>query len=244
VSRDSLRDGKVFLHFQVADTGPGIPNDKLGVVFDAFSQADSSIARRFGGTGLGLAICRHLVVLMGGRIWAESGSSRGSIFHFTAGFGRCSEPVLNAAPSAEPPVKLYTGRRLRILIGEDNPINQKLLSTLLIKAGHVVETAVNGTEVIAKLAAGPFDIVLMDVEMPEVDGLEATRRIRAGETSAAGHIPIVGVTAAASGDDMERCMAAGMNACVTKPIQLPRLADVLARISAGKPIEPLSETSN
>jgi signal transduction histidine kinase/ActR/RegA family two-component response regulator len=243
VRRDSLRDGKVFLHFQVADTGPGIPGDKLKIIFDAFSQADASITRRYGGTGLGLAICRHLVTLMGGRIWAETEPGQGSTFHFMVGFGRSSEVLRTGEPPPAIAPGMAPARQLRVLIAEDNTINQKLLAALLTRAGHVVELAVTGRDAVGKLAAEAFDIVLMDLHMPEMDGIEATTCIRSRESSTGQHVPIVGVTAAASGEDMERCIAAGMDACIAKPIQVPQLEELLARVSAGRGVRHLTAGS-
>jgi signal transduction histidine kinase/ActR/RegA family two-component response regulator len=228
VSVDAVVAESTILHFQVADTGPGIPEEKLAHIFEAFSQGDNSITRRFGGTGLGLAICRDLVTAMGGRIWAESEPDRGSTFHFTAGFAAPSRPAQIDLPAISDP-GLLDDRPLRILIAEDNLINQKLLARLLAKAGHRFEVAGNGKQAIAMLSRDRFDLVLMDVQMPEMDGLEATRRIRASECSAGDRIPIVGVTAGASAAELQACIASGMDSCITKPIAIPDLERVLAR---------------
>ncbi|HWQ52953.1 MAG TPA: ATP-binding protein [Bryobacteraceae bacterium] len=232
VAMDGLVDGRTVLHFQVADTGPGIPEEKQQGIFEAFSQGDNSITRRFGGSGLGLAICRDLVSLMGGRIWVESEPGRGSTFHFTARFAAPSM----AAP-AERPAVLSPGvpdaRPLRILVAEDNLINQKLLTRLLAKAGHEFEVAANGEAACSLWDGNRFDLVLMDVQMPVMDGLEATRRIRAAEASNGCRIPIVGVTAGASSGELEACIDSGMDACITKPIMIADLDNLLAGVSRG-----------
>jgi signal transduction histidine kinase/CheY-like chemotaxis protein len=382
-SLESLVD----LHFAVTDTGIGIPPDKQGVLFKAFSQVDGSTTRRYGGTGLGLAISARLVGLMGGRIWLESEIGKGSTFHFTARFGvqrgqatrpfvggaaglrglpvlavddnatsrrilaevlagwqmrptvvdsgpaaldavaksrQAGEPfalalidtrmpgmdgftlaervqpwiggtVLMLAPGGRPgdgdrrgrvpgaahvtkPIKeadLWKavllalgkppapaalsgpstplrpgGRRLRILLAEDNPVNQKLAVSLLEKQGHTVVVASNGREALQQLhiahcrlqidqSAIPFDLVLMDVQMPEVDGFEATAAIRRQEQAAGTHVPIIAMTACALKGDRERCLEAGMDAYVSKPIdagELVRVMDALLPSAAAGPV--------
>jgi CheY-like chemotaxis protein len=218
------------LRFMVEDTGPGIPNNKLASIFDAFSQADSSIARRFGGTGLGLAICSDIVRLMGGRIWVESAPGRGSVFHFTAGFAPSSGPVSCERSWPETAVRAP----LRVLIAEDNPVNQKVLGQMLKVCGHSFEVAENGENAIQRVCDGSFDVVLMDVQMPGLDGLEATRRIRAMNNDRSG-VPIIGVTAGATAPELAACREAGMNSCITKPITLRAIEKALAGVSARNP---------
>jgi PAS domain S-box-containing protein len=361
------------LHFAVRDTGIGIPADKQGLLFQAFSQTDSSTTRRYGGTGLGLAISARLVALMGGRIWLESEAGRGSTFHFTARFavqeGPVAEPVaaeetvlrrlrvlavddnptnrrlleevlgkwqmaptvVDSGPAAlaaleknrqdgepyalvlidacmpemdgftlaeriqqdagagAPPVVMLTssglaapagsgrspqfaarltkpireaelkkalllalGRRpvpavpsrqeaparrgeragLRILLAEDNPVNQKLALRLLEKAGHAVVVVVTGREALAAVEREPFDLVLMDVQMPEMDGLEATAALRRRE-GAARRLPIIAMTACALKEDRERCLAAGMDAYVAKPIHRDELFRAIDTLLPG-----------
>jgi signal transduction histidine kinase/DNA-binding response OmpR family regulator len=372
VREESREDGRVTLHFVVADTGIGVPQDKQAMIFEAFTQADGSDTRRFGGTGLGLAIASQLVEMMGGRIWVESEPGRGSNFHFTARFGLAKNPreqpplpdsaslrdvrvlvvddnatnrfilgelltrwggqtvsadsgeaallaLQEAAKAGEPfslvltdaqmpgmdgfalverirlhaefarpivmmltstdqhggaarcrglgvaayivkPIQAQELReavlavigsrkldaatpervrppelsedqklptKLRILLAEDNPVNQHLARHLLQKRGHEVVVAGNGREALAALARHRFDLVLMDVQMPEMDGFEATAAIREKERTTGSHIPIVAMTAHAMAGDREKCMAAGMDKYVSKPIRNKELFDAI-----------------
>ena len=217
VSVEGAEDG--MLHFAVRDTGIGISPEKQQLIFEAFSQADTSVTRRFGGTGLGLAICSRLVGLMGGQLWVESHPGQGSVFHFTARLAPGADEMEEGAAEAAEAEISGTDPSLMVLLAEDNPVNQKLVTTLLEKRGHRVVLAGNGREAVAALEAGTFDLVLMDMQMPEMDGLEATRLIRAREASVGGHIPIIAMTANAMAGDRERCLEAGMDAYVSKPIQ-------------------------
>jgi signal transduction histidine kinase/ligand-binding sensor domain-containing protein/CheY-like chemotaxis protein len=223
VERDLTDAGEVTVHFTVQDSGIGIPADKQGIIFESFRQADGSTTRRFGGTGLGLAICSKLVALMGGRIWVESDGRWGSTFHFTARFELAEEQDTGA------PVKVDSLRQLlkatdegapglRILLAEDNPVNQRLATRLLERRGHRVVPAVTGRQALEILARESFHVILMDVQMPDMDGLEATRAIRARQQPGVAQTPIVALTAHTMKGDRERCLAAGMDAFVTKPI--------------------------
>jgi CheY-like chemotaxis protein len=215
------------LHFSVSDTGIGIPTRQLDRVFETFTQADASIARRYGGTGLGLTISSRLVHIMGGRIWVESQERQGSTFHFTL-------PVEQAEPQTRPqPVPVFDAtfavrHPLHILLAEDNPVNQRVAVRFLERIGYQIDTVANGLEAVEAVRRQPYDLVLMDVRMPELDGLEATRRIRA-ELPADQQPLIVAMTAYAYQEDLSECLAAGMNDTLTKPIQFDRLAGVLSK---------------
>ncbi|MCC6953804.1 MAG: response regulator [Deltaproteobacteria bacterium] len=217
-SGSALETGEVMLQLSVADTGIGIPEDKQKLIFEAFSQADNSTTREFGGTGLGLAICARLVAMMGGKIWVESEPTTGSTFSFDI---RCkpveqqmesqkpstSESVAVDSPTSLPSLSL--SRPLQILLAEDNRVNQDVISRILKQSGHVVTLAPNGRIAIEKLATESFDIVLMDLHMPEMGGIEATQRIRAAADSGYATVPIIALTAhALSGVDKE-CLDAG-----------------------------------
>jgi signal transduction histidine kinase/CheY-like chemotaxis protein len=224
VAVESREAARVRLRFSVSDSGIGVPPERLATIFDPFEQADSSISRSFGGTGLGLTICTRLASLMGGRIWAESSPGEGSAFHFTAMFQVAASAVEPEEPADSPAAE---SRGLRILVAEDNVINQKLVCKLLENRGHVVAVARNGREALEAIQSADFDLVLMDVQMPEVDGIEATRRIRLWEGSAGHRTMIAAMTAHAMVEDRERCLDAGMDSYVTKPLQIAQLAAVL-----------------
>ncbi|MBF0333242.1 MAG: response regulator, partial [Alphaproteobacteria bacterium] len=192
----------------------------------SFSQADSSISRRFGGTGLGLAICKKIVEMQHGRIGVDSQVGRGSTFWFTLAFGLGRE--MSVATAADAPVNLPP---LDILLAEDNPVNQRVATGMLRKRGHAVTVAENGRAALDLVSQRRFDVVLMDVQMPEMDGLQATRAIRAlpGPES---RVPIIAVTAAASEADAVACLEAGMNDFVSKPFNTDRLLTVIAQWAA------------
>jgi len=225
VTSRSLGNGQIELQCDVADTGIGIPAEKQRAIFEAFTQADGSTTRRFGGTGLGLSICVRLLELMGGRIWVDSRLGHGSTFHFTARFDTPSAADQSpAACLAEPPRRvcappLAQSRPLRILLAEDSRLNQKLAVSLLSKWGHTVTVANHGREAVSAAAEQPFDLILMDIQMPEMNGLEATAAIRRQELERGGRVPIIALTAHALQGDRERCLEAGMDAYVSKPIR-------------------------
>jgi PAS domain S-box-containing protein len=228
VSTAPADDGLVELHFAVRDTGVGIKPDRMGRLFQSFSQEDASISRRYGGTGLGLAISKGLAEEMGGTMWAESdGPGKGSTFHVTirAALAGLVEPVERDGPVALDPAQADV-HPLRILLVEDNAVNQKLATRMLGLMGYRPDIASNGIEAIDAIERQPYDLVLMDVQMPEMDGLEATRRIvaRLGEARPR----IVAMTANAMDGDRERCLEAGMDGYVSKPIRVEELVGAIA----------------
>jgi hypothetical protein len=214
------------LHFAVKDDGIGIPKDKHEAVFELFSQAESSTTRKFGGTGLGLAICKRLVEMMGGRIWIESEVGQGSTFHFTAEFEMISpddekefqQQFVEQKAEAEKELK-----GVRVILAEDNLVNQKITVKMLEKKDMVVKTAVNGEEVVEIWDKEDYDIILMDCQMPEMDGFEATKAIRDKENESDRHIPIIALTARAMHEDKQKCIDAGMDGYVAKPIDREKL---------------------
>jgi signal transduction histidine kinase/CheY-like chemotaxis protein/HPt (histidine-containing phosphotransfer) domain-containing protein len=220
IESDSRNDAAVSLHFSVSDTGPGIPAEKQQVIFEAFVQADGSTTRQYGGTGLGLGICMKLVDQMHGRIWVESTLGEGSIFHFTGNFPmshKCEAP----AAAGETPQTIVAGkpasRRLRILIAEDNPVNQAVAVGILQEQGHWITLANDGREAVDYYRLERPDLILMDVQMPKLDGIGATRKIRAAEERSGYHTPIIAMTAFAMSGDSARCLSAGMDAYLSKP---------------------------
>jgi CheY-like chemotaxis protein len=233
VEASSARDGEASdrLRFEVTDSGIGIPADALGRLFQKFAQADSSVTRRYGGTGLGLAICKQLVELMGGEIGATSQPAQGSSFWFCVTLDHAA-----AAPAAPAPLSVLTqeARPLDILLVEDNRINQLFAMALLEKAGHRITVAENGRQAVEAASARPYDVVLMDIQMPEMDGIEATRRIRE-LPSPAREVTIIALTANAMSGAEEYYRAAGMDDFVSKPIRAELLLGKLARLG-GAPV--------
>ena len=221
-----LCDGMRRFHFQIRDTGIGIPPEKQTLIFEPFRQADGSTSRRHGGTGLGLSICRRLVSMMGGRIWVESQPGAGSTFHFT--IASAAPPPRQAAPPAETEIQLPAG--LRVLLAEDNMVNQTLTRRMLEKAGCAVVCALDGHQAVEACVRDRFDVVLMDLQMPHMDGFEATAELRRREAISGGHRLIVALTANAIKGDRERCLAAGMDGYVTKPM---KWAELLRAIASG-----------
>lgn len=222
----------ILVRFEVEDTGPGISPDAIGRLFAAFEQADNSMTRTHGGTGLGLAITRHLAELMGGDAGAESEQGRGSRFWFSASLSRHTADIVappvrerNAGDGGSTIMSLHAGAA--VLLVEDEPVNREIALEILQEAGLSVYLAENGSEAVTRASDHPFALILMDMQMPVMDGLTATRLIRGmpfGRT-----LPIVAMTANAFADDRERCMAAGMNDFIAKPFDPEDLHRVLLR---------------
>jgi PAS domain S-box-containing protein len=230
--RTLSQNDEAHLEFAVRDTGIGIPPSDLERLFQPFSQFDASMARRFGGTGLGLSICKSLVELMGGRIWAESELGKGSTFSFTVRLQLAKE----LPADFETPVAVPTAARaqLRILLVEDNPANQKLANYILQDRGHVVEIAGDGQEAVCLSESNRYDVIMMDVQMPGMNGLEATAAIRKREGGGK-RVPIIAMTAHAMKGDREQCLAAGMDAYLSKPIDGFEMIALVETLAAGSP---------
>lgn len=245
------------LKFTVTDTGIGIPPGEQGRLFDTFTQVDESNTRKYGGTGLGLAISKQLVELLGGEIGVESEPGKGSRFWFTVKFGKSARAVSASVPAIKIPGKAGTASRssangtagstngagetteasslqasIRILLAEDNEINQRITLRLLQKLGLQADVVVNGREAVAALEKKKYDLVLMDCQMPDMDGFEATAVIRSREGSSRRQT-ICALTANAMDGDRERCLAAGMDDYISKPVGLEKLRDALHRWIPG-----------
>jgi len=235
---------QTLLRFEVRDTGIGIPPEKCKTIFKEFEQADNSTKRKFGGTGLGLSICRRLVELMHGRIGVKSVVNEGSAFQFTALFGLRDTPAPREEQTA-PASRIAAGeravtQRLKILLAEDSAMNQRLAIGLLERKGHRVVVAADGRQAVEAFQGEPFDLVLMDVQMPEMDGFEATQAIRAAEPSGS-RVPIIAMTAHAMKGDRERCLDAGMDDYLSKPIRAKELYEIIARYAPDSVIDSPSQ---
>ncbi len=250
---EKQQDDRVRLHASVRDTGIGIPQDKVDTIFEVFQQADTSTTRKFGGTGLGLPICKKIAQVMGGDVWAESEPGKGSTFHFTAWLEKAEGKVKQQEKkkrggriATHSPVCHQMKLCARILLAEDNPVNQKLAKMVLTKAGHQVEVASNGQEAVDKYTKAPeaFDLIFMDVQMPEMDGMKATKVIREREAEllpatcnpqpAARRVPIVAMTAHAMKGDREKCLEAGMDDYIPKPVKRELVFEMLDKWVVNK----------
>jgi signal transduction histidine kinase/ActR/RegA family two-component response regulator len=222
----------VQLRLDVEDTGIGIPADALPTLFDRFTQADATAARRHGGSGLGLAITREVVQRMGGQIRVQTEPGRGSCFTVTL---PCEPALAPEAPAGVAAPASAASSALRVLVAEDHSVNQVLIDAMLRRLGHEPTLVDNGRAALERAGQGGWDLVLMDMQMPELDGLAATRAIRA-LPGAAGQVPIVAMTANARPEDRQACLDAGMDDYVSKPIHLPDLQAALSRASALRPL--------
>ena len=240
--------GKEVVQVAVRDTGIGIPEDKQSLIFESFRQADDSTTRKFGGTGLGLAISRELVEMMGGRIEVNSSEGCGSVFTFSVALKR-GDPSNLVLSQERPIARAEDASEYSILVVEDNPINVLVATSLLEKMGHTVQVASNGLEAVSMLSGIEVDLVLMDLEMPEMDGFSAAKAIRGGKSGeAARNIPIIAMSAHAMSGVKDRCSKAGMDSYIAKPVQYLALQEAIFRVMSEegvdvrKVVEPVSHT--
>ena len=227
ISSKAIGEKKYQLHFAVSDTGVGIPQEKMDQLFKPFSQVDTTISRKHDGAGLGLAICKGLVELMVGEIWAKSEVGKGSTFYFTIEAEIAQGLPTRSEIRAESVEDLAELHPLRILIAEDNPSNQKVLVEMLKQMGYRADAVADGREVVEALKRRPYDLIFMDVRMPEMDGLKATQEIR--RLWPTNGPKIIAITAYALSGDREKCLEAGMDDYIAKPVQKAELAEVLKR---------------
>nr|MBF0221887.1 response regulator [Desulfobulbaceae bacterium] len=246
----SQNESEVFIKIRIVDSGIGIPQHAQKLIFDNFSHANSSMTRTHGGTGLGLSISEQIIKLMGGEMRVESKIGKGSTFSFTASFKKSQVSPASEVREQDKTFLTWAGPPLKILLAEDNPFNQDLAKIILEKQGHHVEVAQNGREALGFLIDADFDVILMDVQMPIMDGLTTTRLIRRCETTknpiageqqellqklsrkiCAGHIPIVAMTAYAMSEDRKKCLDAGMDDYVAKPFEEEEIYRALAKVT-------------
>ena len=228
------------MRFSVTDTGVGISPEMQSRLFLPFERGDNRVARRKSGTGLGLAICKRIVDLMGGSIGVGSTPGHGTTFWFELELEVAPPGQVSAAAVPEVPV---IARNLRVLVAEDTPANQIVIRAMLEKLEHRPQIVGNGIEAVAAATVAPFDLILMDVQMPGMDGYEATRRIRA-LPGAAAQTPIVALTAFAQPSDRDRALRAGMTDYLPKPIRLFELTAMIDRVTAGNVPRPASAESS
>jgi signal transduction histidine kinase/CheY-like chemotaxis protein len=247
VGLESSSSRELILRVEVIDTGIGIPAEMQQLIFYPFRQADGSHARRYCGTGLGLTISARLVELMGGQIGVVSEPGAGSTFFFTVRLAP-ARTATNVSPHRSGEVHALASalnpalmmRSMRILVAEDNVVNQKLVSELLRREGHSIVVVGDGHRAVEAVRGEAFDLVLMDVQMPILDGLEATEEIRCAEKGSARHVPIVAMTASAMNGDQEKCLKAGMDDYLTKPIDIASLRETLAKFASKRIARPAS----
>lgn len=229
------RETTTVMAYEVKDTGPGIPEEFQNNLFDKFSQADTSITRKFGGTGLGLAISKHLTDMMNGKIEVESEPGKGSLFRVFLELDNDNKKATRLAKPATPDKAVESPgvnpEKVRILLAEDNPVNQRIALIMLKKHGFSATVANNGIQVLEQLKKEPFDLILMDVQMPGLDGIETARIIRdpASEVTCK-TIPIIAMTAHAMKEDQQRCLAAGMDSYLAKPINKNKLVAMIQNV--------------
>jgi len=238
VTCDQRTDADCTLKFSIKDTGIGIDEDKMAKLFQPFQQGDSSTTRRYGGTGLGLAISKRLVELLGGTIWIESQVGVGSTFIFTSRFQISNQVDLTKSQllglegrEAKLDRNLAGDRPMKILVAEDNKTNQKVVLMILSRLGYSADIAENGNEVLRMVSAATYDLILMDIQMPEMNGMEATRILR--EQIKNGPPAIIALTAEAMEGDRERFLEAGFDGYLSKPVEAMKLQGLLKFVPLG-----------
>lgn len=235
VTLEEYREADCVLRFSVRDTGIGIPDDKLNVLFKDFSQVDASTTRKYGGTGLGLSISKQLAEIMGGEVGVTSEEGKGSEFWFTVRLGfEAGRPTEKTRPRLSEPFAVIDSR---ILVAEDDPTNRLVALSMLKKLGARADAVVNGAEAVTALESIAYDLVLMDMRMPVMDGLEATRRIRDPRSGVLNHhVPVIAMTAGVMQNEQEHCLAAGMNDFLPKPISTDELREALNKCLQAREI--------
>ena len=233
ISSEGIRDNEAVLTFSVIDTGIGIEHDKLHIITDAFTQASGNILKGYGGSGLGLSICNALILMMGGTLNIESKLGQGSTFSFSLKFRipAAKDMTIKADIGIDELKEIHSKYvdSLRLLVAEDNPVNQKLIKLSLEKLGHVVDMASNGIEAVEKFKSAQYDIVFMDINMPEMGGLEAFEKIRALPRENRKYVPVVALTAYALDEEKEKFLSAGMDDYLSKPVSHKELLNVIIR---------------
>jgi CheY-like chemotaxis protein len=224
------------IKIEVQDTGIGISLDHQSRLFSSFEQAENNISRKFGGTGLGLSICKRIVELMGGNIWVESELGKGAVFSFTVQLERGIEENKKSGTVEFNTAEAGDFRGCGILLAEDIEINREIVVSLLESFELAIDCAVNGVEAVNKFIAHPerYDMIFMDIQMPQMDGIEATRAIRGLDVPWAKKIPIIAMTANVFKEDVDKCLSAGMNDHIGKPLDLIRVTETLQRYLPGK----------
>jgi CheY-like chemotaxis protein len=245
-----MQGDEIGLHLQIRDTGIGIPTDRLDKIFESFTQVDASTTRRFGGTGLGLTITAELVRLMQGQIWVQSNEGEGSVFHVAVPLKKGTPPAITDAsrsPASRHIAAESPPRALRVLVVDDHAPNRQLVTTILSKRGHHCVEADSGQQAIQAALSQPLDVAVMDVQMPDIDGYEVTATIRQNEQETGQHLPILALTAHAMAGDQQKCLDAGMDAYLAKPLrpkQLVTLVESMGQAATENAVDNLVSTDD